>query len=126
MILLIAVVAFTLFVTLRSSDSIVSDEDIRQATLAGFDKYEFDSNNSALEIKDTKYLKERWVIATIILTGEPDESEAREMVYIYSKNEKAIELVAFSGDGFSRNSFPETMPYDDVTEIIQGIEEGNS
>ncbi len=104
----------------------VSDEAIRQATYTGFDKYKFNHNGSALEIKDIAYLKERWVVATIILTDEPKDSEAKEMVYIYSKNEKVVELIAFSGDGFSRSSFPETMTYDDVTEILQGVEEDKS
>lgn len=120
-IILIGVSALVFFLALTGDSKTVSDEEIRQATYTGYTTYDFDHNDSALEIKEIKYLGERWVVAKIVLTGEPAESEAREMVYIYSKNEDTLELIAFSGDGFSRNSFPESMTYQDVTEILQTL-----
>lgn len=95
----------------KQSSSIL--EDAIASKLAS-DNPSFRANN--IHIDNQTLYKEHWVIASATLVDEPEDSEAKHMVYVFRVEADKTTLVGYSGDSFSENSFPGYTVPEDVIE----------
>ena len=105
-----AIFAITLFQ--RSERNIASYADQEVATTI---RNTLESSNSSyktekITLLQKEYYLDTWLIVKAQLDNEPAESEARDMVYIFEVIDNKLHLIAFSGDGFSSESFPSNAP----------------
>lgn len=59
--------------------------------------------------KKEPYL-DTWLITKVQFDNEPAESESRLMVCVFNIKDRILQLIAYSGDGFSADSFPSDAP----------------
>lgn len=101
---------------MHAISSEISTEHIEKSILSGLDSYNFKHAGEVI-IDKVQYFQERWVIVTATLPNEPTDSEARQMIYVLQKDD-TLTLIAFSGDGFSEDSFPPGTPTEIKNELI--------
>lgn len=101
---------------INNINSEMSTEHIKSSILAGLDSHNF-KHTGDITIDNVQYFQEKWVIVTATLPNEPLDSEARQMVYVLQKDD-TLTLIAFSGDGFSEDSFPSGTPVEIKNELM--------
>ena len=85
----------------------VSNDTIITAAHLILQKHNILTKKSNLVIETISYIDDRWLTAEITISSEPIDSEARTMIYVFKRDDQTVHPVAFSGDNFSRSSFPE-------------------
>ncbi|OYX41663.1 hypothetical protein B7Y94_04665 [Candidatus Saccharibacteria bacterium 32-49-12] len=98
----------------------VTIANIKQGIFDGFEANDFQPAGTNMTLERVSYYQQDWVIVQATLTDEPHDSEARSMMYVLKRvDDGKVELVAFSGDGFSKNSFPEDTPEGLIEEVVE-------
>lgn len=70
------------------------------------------SSNAALDISISKKrtIDDEWLIAVGTVNSLPQDDESRIMVYVLKVVDNSLDVIAYSGDGFSQNSFSSDVP----------------
>lgn len=94
--------------------------NIENAIIEGFKEFDFPYSQGGMTIEKVTYYKQEWVASNVILLNEPNESNARYMMYVFKRTDGGdkLKLVAFSGDGLTKDSFPDDTPEDVISEMI--------
>lgn len=90
----------------HEANKTILHSQIIKSTKLGLENYDFNCEDCDLFVDDYEEF-DKWVIAIITNRSEPESSNARHMEYVFEKSNDKLKLIAFSGDGFSENSFPE-------------------
>lgn len=67
-------------------------------------------NTERVSIQKKEFYLDTWLITKIQFDNEPVESESRLMVCVFNVKDRILHLIAYSGDGFSADSFPSDAP----------------
>lgn len=67
-------------------------------------------NTESISIQKKEFYLDEWLIAKIQFDHEPEDSEARIMICVFSLKDRTLQLITYSGDGFSADSFPSDAP----------------
>lgn len=110
LVTILVILSFTFLGSQRKGiGQFTNDEVVKtmQSTLTSYNsKYRVDK----ISIHKREVYLDQWLIIKATLDNESTESEARDMTYVFANNEGTLQLIAYSGDGFSSNSFPPSAP----------------
>lgn len=67
-------------------------------------------NTENVSIQKKEPYLDAWLITKVQFDNEPVESESRLMVCVFNIKDRILQLIAYSGDGFSADSFPSDAP----------------
>ena len=67
-------------------------------------------NTENVSIQKKEPYLDTWLITKVQFDNEPAESESRLMVCVFNIKDRILQLIAYSGDGFSADSFPSDAP----------------
>ncbi len=67
-------------------------------------------NTENVSIQKKEPYLDTWLITKVQFDNEPVESESRLMVCVFNIKDRILQLIAYSGDGFSADSFPSDAP----------------
>lgn len=67
-------------------------------------------NTENVSIQKKEPYLDTWLITKVQFDNEPAESESRLMVCVFNIKDRILQLIAYSGDGFSADSFPSDTP----------------
>lgn len=96
--------------------SSISNEKIAQAIKVKILE-DLDINDTSIKISNKRLVKDSWIICKGTRTSTPDDDESKTMVYVLRKKSSgSLEVVAYSGDSFSENAFPEYTPLQVINE----------
>lgn len=99
---------------------LISNNDIQSSIATGLKKYDIVVTNDTVQISNSEFINNSWLHVDASLLSEPPDSEARNMAYIlHYEGPGKLSLVAFSGDGFTEDSFPSTTPKDIIQKAIE-------
>ena len=67
-------------------------------------------NTENVSIQKKEPYLDTWLITKVQFDNEPAESESRLMVCVFNIKDRILQLIAYSGDGFSADTFPSDAP----------------
>lgn len=96
----------------KTTDSTIIGAVVKQLSLDGNNV-----NESDLSISRKKVVMSSWLVVDITNKALPSEDESRTMTYVCKNMSGSFAVVAYSGDGFSQNSFQDPVPQELINEI---------
>jgi|GEM_PF-895131 hypothetical protein len=87
-----------------------SDTEITTSIKNRLSKDRSTINTENVSIQKKEPYLDTWLITKVQFDNEPAESESRLMVCVFNIKDRILQLIAYSGDGFSADSFPSDAP----------------
>lgn len=104
----------------QTQTPLISNSDIQNSIATGLKQYDIVVTKDTVQISNSEFINNSWLHVDASLLSEPPDSEARNMAYIlHYEGPGKLSLVAFSGDGFTEDSFPSTTPKDIIQKAVE-------